>query len=264
MLIRSQPLNPNVYKKLGLDDKDYEKMTERIIISQHIGKMLDDLLGEAGKRKIGVKTRLGWKLRIIKDAYNNLKHLIRNHIKWHSTISRLRPWDGFNGLIKVMMTHLSDYIEAEEKYGHSDDEYKEMKIATAKETVELLKRIAEPDEYIFRRRDEVERKYPDYKSLITKYECGSSSFSGKFIAYENGWVGKESGNAPRKGYFYFINGMLELVDSPNEIETERLLEEIEDYQRKIHNAYNLAEADSDLDFARLALLFKDNLYSWWD
>ena len=61
-------------------------------------------------------------------------------------MSELRPWEGFEGLIIIMQNHLRDYIETEEKYGHSELEYKNKKIASAKQTVEVLGRMRDPNE----------------------------------------------------------------------------------------------------------------------
>ena len=56
MLLRSQPLDPKVYKKLGLDERsEHEEMTEEDIESQFIGKMFDDILD--GDRKVTLKMR---------------------------------------------------------------------------------------------------------------------------------------------------------------------------------------------------------------
>ena len=262
MLIQSQPLDPKVSKKLGLDYESEETSESEIIVSQRIGKLLDDLLD--GKRKISIGTRLGWKWLEIKDAFYDIKYAIRNHFVWFKTISRMRPREGFDGLISVMSTHLRDYVANEEKYGQSTKECKEHKIAIAKETLELLKRVKDPHGYIDRRRTQVEEKYPKYKSLITKYENGSTSTSGDFVQQGNGWVGKEAGLNPRKGYFEFVNGRFELAASPNQDETDQLLTELAKYQTEITNAYKQAETDSEEDFKRLAHLLQENLYSWWD
>jgi hypothetical protein len=163
-----------------------------------------------------------------------------------------------------MRAHLRDYIECEEKYGHSEEEFKRYKIETAKEAIRLLKRMREPDKYIHRRRNQVEKKYPKYKHLITNYKYGGSSYSGDFVAQGNGWVGEESGKDPRKGYFEFVDKKFELTESPNQSETDRLLAQLEKYHEEISAAYTKAEADSDRDFERLYELFKENLYSWWD
>jgi hypothetical protein len=175
MPLNSQPLDPEIYGKF--EEKDLDKLSERKIISQRIGKMFD----ENEKIKIGLKTRLNWIWRDIKGAFYDTKYAIRNHFKWRKTIKNLRPWEGFGGIINIMQTHLKDYIETEEKYGHSEKEYKNKKIATAKETVEILERMKDPIEYSSKLRDEVESRYPKYQYLITEYET-STSYSGDFVA----------------------------------------------------------------------------------
>jgi len=85
-----------------------------------------------------------------------------------------------------------------------------------------------------------------------------------FVVQGNGWVGKESGNNPREGYFEFIDGRFELVPSPNQTETDRIIAELHEYHQEINNAYNQAKVDSDEDFDRLAKLLKENMYTWWD
>lgn len=265
MLKGSQPLDPKFCKKYDLDDsREHEAFSEKKIKLQRIGKMFDHLFDDSRERKISLRTRLGWKRRRINDKIYDLKYAARNRKKWRKTINELRPWLGYDGLILVMQTHLSDYVETEEKYGHSLEEYKKHKIATVRETIELLDRMKEPDEYPHRRREEVEAKYPEYKYLITEYESGGTSFSGDFVAFKDGWVGIESGKDPREGYFEFVEGRFELKDSPDQGETDRLLAEVHKYHEEITAAYKQAEVDSDEDFERLGQLLKENLYSWWD
>ena len=168
MLTHSQPLDPKFCEKMGLDkiNEDME-FDDCKIKKQYIGKMFDDLLDENTKRKIPLSTRVYWVWRDITDIFYNTKYAIRNHFKWRKTIRSLRPWEGFGGLIAVMQTHLADYIETEEKYGHSEENYRKHKIATAKETFEILKKMKEPDNYSNKRVNEVESRYPDYKTLNT-------------------------------------------------------------------------------------------------
>jgi len=258
MPVNSQPLDDKVAKKMGLDDADYN---DRTIMSQRIGKMFDFLDEE--DRKIDLKTRIEWKWRSIKDFFYNVKYAVINHMKWHKTIRRLRPWEGFDGLNSVMQTHLRLYIDYEEKYGHSEENYKMRKISTAREVLMLLKQMKEPVDYSSKRRDAVDKRYPDYQYLITEY-ANSTSYSGDFVAQGNGWVGKESGNDPREGYFEFVDGRLELATSPNMAETDRLLADIHKYHTEIHEAYAQAEIDSEKDFDNLAQLLKENFYTWWD
>ena len=100
--------------------------------------------------------------------------------------------------------------------------------------------------------------------MITEYGTGGTCCSGDFVAQGGGWAGEESGKDPRAGYFEFVNGRFELADSPDQHETVRLLKELREYHKEIHNAYKQAEIDSDEDFERLSWLMKENLYSWWD
>jgi hypothetical protein len=61
-----------------------------------------------------------------------------------------------------------------------------------------------------------------------------------------------------------VGKKFELIESPNQSETDRLLAQLEKYHEEISTAYTKAEADSDRDFERLCELLKENLYSWWD
>lgn len=261
MPMRSQPLDDRFTRKLGLNDEkpDY---SERNIKSQRMGKILDFLDRE--DRKISFKTRLGWKWQRVKDFFYDTRHTIRNHMRWHKTLKRLRPWAGYDGLITVMQAQLRQYIKYEEKHGHSEKAYKMNKIATVKETIELLERMKEPQEYSTRRRDAVEAKYPDYQTLVTEYINGGGGYSGDFVAQGNGWAGKEAGSDPREGYFEFVDGRLQLATSPDREETDRLVAEVHKYHEELHNAYAQAEIDAQEDFDKLAQLFKDNFYTWWD
>jgi len=159
-------------------------------------------------------------------------------------------------MLTAMITHLQDYIKMEEKCGHAVEEYKNQKIATAKETVTLLKRMRDPDGYWMRLTDAVEKRYPKYKYLVEEYDDGGESYSGDYTSQGNGWVGSS-------GYFEFVNGRFERVKSPDQKETNRLIAELKRYHKEMDNAYKQAEIDSEKDFERLSLLLKDNLYSWW-
>ena len=257
MPIRSQPLDAKTSKKL---EKYKDDFNERDIESQRIGRMFDDL----DDIKISLSTRLGWKWRSIIDFYHDVRHTILNHFKWHKTLRRIRPWEGFSGLIDVMQTHLAHYVDCEEKYGHSEESFREGKINSVNEVIALLERMQEPIDYSSRRRDKVDAKYPKYQSLITKYRQGGSSQSGRFVAQGDGWVGCESGVNPRRGYFEFINSVFELTESPNQVETDKLLAELDEYDKEVTAAYKHAEADSEADFDKLGQLLKEHLYSWWD
>jgi len=265
MLKYSQPVDSKIgeliEKSSKHDDSDY---TKDKIAMQLMGKLSDVFLDRNGKKRISIGLRLRWKIRYISDTYYDLKCAIRNHFKWHKTLKQIRPWEGHDGLIKVMITHLNDYIDSEEKYGHSEENFRRNKIAKARETVELLERMSDPDEYSRIRTKEVDSRYPDYKHLVSRYKGGGCGFSGRFIPQGNGWAGKEGGKNPREGYFELIDGRYQLVDSPDKNETDRILAEIDRYNEDTSKAYHQAEEDSIMVFDRLCELLKENLYSWWD
>ena len=163
-----------------------------------------------------------------------------------------------------MVTHLNDFIENEVKYGNAEESHKERVISTAKATVELLQRMANPHDYAILKRNAVDERYPRYKYLVTDFIDGSTSYSGRFVSQGDGWVGMESGTNPRSGYFEFVNSLFQLADSPNQVKTDELLDELARYNDDVELAYRQAEEDSDRDFERLHELLKENLYSWWD
>jgi len=124
--------------------------------------------------------------------------------------------------------------------------------------------MEEESEYTSKPLAEVKSRYPEYKGLVTTYINGGSSHCGDFIVQGNGWAGKESGKNPREGYFEFINGRFQPTESPDQNETNKLVDQLKNYRIDISNAYKQGELDSDKDFDRLGQLLKDNLFSWWD
>ena len=260
MLINSQPLNEEISAKFSKYDKEIELMTEENIVSLRIGSMFDDYR----ERKIGIETRFKWLLFDVGLTLNKIKYAFRNHFVWRKTLSAIRPWEGFYGMIQIINTHLVDYIKYEETHGHSTDEYKNKKIDTARETITILKKLENPTDYFSKRTDEVAARYPKYKQLISRYKYGGCGFSGNFIAQENGWTGEESGRDPRKGYFEIHEGRFELAKSPNQHETDKLLEQLDNYSKDKAAAYEQAIIDAENDFDHLGQLLKENLFTWWD
>ena len=232
------------------------------IKSQHIGQFYDDILD--GKHKISFKKRMKWRIRDMKGKLHDMHYKLRNRRVWRKTLNEIRPWEGYHGLLAVMETHLRDYMENEEKYGHSAEEERNRCIESVKQTLEILERMKEPDEYYFRLKDEVDARYPDYKSLITRYMNDGLGSSGDFIAQGDGWVGMEAGKDRRVGFFQFADGRFEQAASPDQAETDRLIMELRKYHEDTENAYHQAQAESDADFSRLGDLLKDHMYSWWD
>ena len=265
MFFPSQPVGDEDME--GVEEPAAERVdlaglwAEQGIKSQRIGSWYDDV--DDGRRP-RLKNRIRWMWRDFTHAFGTFKRTVRNHVKWHKTMKKLHPWAGYDGLFDVMQTHLRDYLLYEEKFGHSVKEYRNNKIATVKETLELLERMSDQDGYWIRRTDEVDSRYPKYGSHVIEYVDGGSSSGGCFVAQGNGWAGIEGGENPREGYFEFVGDKFELAASPDPSKTEKLLEEIMQYAKESHDARKQAEIDSDNDFEKLKQLLKENLYSWWD
>jgi hypothetical protein len=257
-MLNTQPLDSEIVK--GMDSYDTEKEAQPI--KQYMGRMFQDILDS----KITLKMRLSWLGRDISNAWHNFYNTVCNWAKWRKTISRLRPWEGFDGVLTLVQRHLKDYLETEVKYGHSEKSYREAKINSVKECLEILERL-QKDDYNKNALDEVYAKYPKYKQLITDYSDGSTSSSGDFIALGNGWAGIESGANPRRGYFECVNGKMELTaisDESVQVEVEQTLAQIEryhaDWKQAIKNATEYVEDDKK----RLGELLSQHFFSWWD
>ena len=102
MPIRSQPLSAEISAKL---EKQDDTENDRVIKSQRIGKMFD-WADDHTERKVDLKTRLEWKWRDFKGLFHDIKHTILNHIKWHKTMKKIRPWEGFDGISQAQASRL--------------------------------------------------------------------------------------------------------------------------------------------------------------
>jgi hypothetical protein len=243
-----------------MDSYDTEKETQPT--KQYMGQMFKNLLDS----KITLKMRLSWLGRDISNAWHDFYYTVCNWAKWHKTISGLRPWEGFDGVLTLVQKHLKDYLKTEVKYGHSEKSYREAKIISVKECLEILERL-QKNEYDEKALYEVSANYPEYKQLITEYSGGSTSYSGDFIALGNGWVGIEAGANPRRGYFECVNDKFELTtisDESVQAEIEQSLNQIEkyhaDWKRAIKNSAKYMEDDK----RRLGELLSQHFFSWWD
>lgn len=135
MLKSSQPLDPKVAERLGLDDEHELDVENDEILPQHIGTMFDDIFADDKRRRPGLRTRIHGRIRCLKDAFYSVRRTAQSHRKWHATLRDLQPWNGFNDLISVMLTQMQNYVRFEEKHGHLTPECTEQKIASTKSTM---------------------------------------------------------------------------------------------------------------------------------
>jgi hypothetical protein len=257
-MLNTQPLDSEIFK--GMDSHDSEKEAQSM--KQYMGQMFKNILDS----KITLKMRLSWLGRDISDAWHDFCYTVCNWAKWRKTISGLRPWEGFDGVLTLVQRHLKDYLKTEEKYGHSEKSYREAKNNSVKECLEILERF-QKNEYDENALNEVYAKYPEYKHLITEYSDGSTSYSGDFIALGKGWVGIEAGANPRRGYFECVNGKFELTtisDESVQAKIEQSLDQIERYHADWKKAIENSVKNMEDDKRRLGELLNQHFFSWWD
>jgi hypothetical protein len=257
-MLHTQPLNSEIYNDMDTCKTEKKALPEK----QYMGRMFENNL----KSRTTLKTRLSWLGRDISNAWYNFYYTVKNRIKWRKTISGLRPWEGFDGVLTLVQRHLKDYLETEVKYGHSEKSYREAKIKSIKECLEILERL-QKNEYEENTLNQVYVKYPEYKQLITDYSDGCTSYSGEFIAVGNGWAGIEAGAAPRRGYFESVNGKFELTAISGEsvqAEVEQSIGQIESYHADLKDAYENAEKNMEDDKRRLGEILSRHFFSWWD
>jgi hypothetical protein len=243
-----------------MDSYDTEKKAQPI--KQYMGRMFENFLDS----KITLKMRLSWLGRDISDAWHNFYNTVCNWVKWRKTISRLRPWEGFDGVLTLVQKHLKDYLETEVKDGQSEKSNRKAKITSVKECLEILEKL-QKDEYNEKTLNEVYAQYPKYKQLITEYSDGSTSCSGDFTALGNGWAGIESGANPRRGYFECVNGKFELTtisDKSVQAKIEQSLDQIESYHADWKKAIKNSDKCMEDDKRRLGELLSQHFFSWWD
>lgn len=234
---------------------------DKKIISEKMGHMFEfDKTKEPPLERL--KDGVVFKYKKAKEAYYDICHIFINHFRWHKTLKQIRPWEGFEGMLRLMETQLKHHIKQTQKHSIASQVYRDKSIKSAATAIRVLRRLRAQD-YLSRRTEQVRAKYPKYKYHITEY-TNSTSYSGNFVEYKGGWVGRESGKDPRSGYFEFVNGRLAQKPSPNEAETDKLLAQIDSYNQEMSKAYALAKNDNERDFERLHKILKNSMYTWWD
>jgi len=232
------------------------------IISQRIGSLFDGVIEQIKQPAFSIRIKRCF--RIFQNFYYSIKWSIRNHIKWHKVLTHIRPWEGYEGLIEVMMYHLKDYVIYERNYGIGSSEYKQDKISSVVRALELLNKLEEPHDYAISRISAIADKYPSFKHLINLYNNGTLESIGLFISYGSGWVGIEDYEKGLYGYYEIVDNILKRVSIVDNDETNKLINDILEYNKYNDQAYIEAEKEINKDFDELYHIFKDNLYSWWN
>lgn len=171
---RSQPLdmtNERLLKKLKLRERtEKEEATGRIVVKV---ETVDEMFDFDFKDTIGKKIMRPF--RRLKLRYKNWKNR-RDAIRlFKGQFTEYYPFSIMSGL-QLFIRHLELYIQLEKKAGWSAKEWREHKIATAQEAVDILKRIVEED-YDRQYLDALEVKWGKFPYEKTTYANGSTSYN---------------------------------------------------------------------------------------
>lgn len=227
--------------------------------SQYMGTLFDNFKQD---EKFSIKDKFRFTRIKVEDFLDDLKYTAINCIKWFKVIPKLRPYEGFDGTLQIIKHHLKDYLRYEINYGHSEDEYKQEKIYNIRRCLELIDKLRK-DEYTLILTDAINQKYPKYYNMISEGKV-STSYSGKFTKFKDGWVGIEGGKNPRKGYFIHKDGRFVLTESPDEKESNRLLKQIEQYELDITEAIKLGAEHKEKDLNELMEILRKHFFEFWD
>ena len=170
---RSQPLdmdNKELLEKLGLKERtEEEKAASRQIVKvETVDKMFD----------FDCKPTLWWYIRwpfIKVTRWLKNRKASRTHYRlFRKEFAEYYPFS-INSFLPIFIRHLELYIQLEKKAGHSAPEWKEYKISTAQETMDIMKRIV-ADDYDSVYLDPIEEKWGKFPYEKTTCADGSTSY----------------------------------------------------------------------------------------
>jgi hypothetical protein len=205
---RSQPIDINspTAKRLGLTEES-SKVSDS---GKEIVKIETvDCMFDFGSRKLSFSARLMRPFRRAATRFGDYKRGIKRYFRWRESLEQYYPWDT-NSFLPLLVRHLEEYTAIEMKYGMTTPEFKEYKISTAQEAIEILKRII-ADDYIEVHRKPVDEKWGEFPYEKTTYTSGSVGFK----------------HLTPDGYDEEIHAAYEQADAYEQVDLKRLGELIE-------------------------------------
>jgi len=110
----------------------------------------------------------------VKKMIEDTKRSVTNHFLWRKQLSEYYPWD-IQAFLPMFTRHLELYVNVEQKSGHSTQEWREYKISTAQETIDILKRLTK-DNYSSVYTDVINERWGKFPYEKTTYANGSVGF----------------------------------------------------------------------------------------
>ena len=170
---RSQPIDMNstLAKRLGLTEEALQRASEdRKTVKT---ETVDDMFCFADYKPscLNMLLRPFRKMKMRLDGNRRVRQCCR---RWRGLLADYYLWD-IRAFLPLFVKHLEDYIAIEKKHSIATPEYREYKIATAREAVDIINRLLAED-YASLRREPIEQKWGKYPYKKTTYENGSVGF----------------------------------------------------------------------------------------
>jgi len=186
--------NEKLLKKLGIKEETEEEKAagQKVVKVETVDEMFDF------KYKDTIAKKIMRPFRRLKMRYKNWKTRRKAIRLFKEQLTDYYPWSIMPGL-QLFIRHLELYIKLETKAGHAAKEWRDYKITTAQEALDILKRIVAED-YDRQYLDEVETKWGKFPYEKTTYANGSTGYkhltpegyeAERRTAYEKGHADEE-------------------------------------------------------------------------
>ena len=194
---KSQPLDLSKEQlaRLGIREETEEQRAagERVVKVETVAEMFDFDFHPT------MLSKLLRPFRRLKRQMVETKRWVKNSFVFRQELTEYYPWS-INAFLPLFIKHLELYIDREKRFGITTKEFKEYKISTAQEALDILKRLL-ADDYISPYTDAIEGKWGKFPYEKTTYADRSTGFrhltpdgydADRTAAYEKGMADQES------------------------------------------------------------------------
>ncbi|MDR0964114.1 MAG: hypothetical protein LBM60_05825, partial [Clostridium sp.] len=144
-MYKSQPVSNDkkILDRLGLSDiLAEERAADRTVVKvEHVDEMFD-----FSDKKISLTQKILGVFRRLKLKMEDRRRGLKNYRRFKDVLENYYPYSTYS-FLRIFMRHLETYINFEKKYGISEETWKEHKITTAQEAIDIMNRLVDDDYY---------------------------------------------------------------------------------------------------------------------
>jgi hypothetical protein len=170
---RSQPVSNDkkILERLGLPDVTAEERSEarKVVKVEYVDKMFD-----FPERKVSPPKKILYAFRRLKLKLEAKQRGFKVYRRWRDLLEDYYPFSIYS-FLPIFVRHLEMYINAEKKYGISEETWREHKISTAQEAIDIMNRLV-ADDYYSKYTAAVEEKWGKFPYEKTIYDNGDTEF----------------------------------------------------------------------------------------